>query len=149
VCLLQDLKGTLEQELDFINEGRNSERCARDLSKFSFIYVPQVSWNLCTKVLHIPFYLYDSLVKSVNQSHNIPMEVQGGRRYSSYSFMTSALDRGEWSTSCLSCTLLPGKGPLVPTGQEAGWASEPVWTQRLEENPICLCQRSNLNHPAV
>jgi hypothetical protein len=27
----------------------------------------------------------------------------------------------------------PGKGPPVPTVQEAGWAPEPVWTQRLEE----------------
>jgi hypothetical protein len=26
-----------------------------------------------------------------------------------------------------------GKGPLVPIVQEAGWASEPVWTQRLGE----------------
>jgi hypothetical protein len=26
-----------------------------------------------------------------------------------------------------------GKYPLVPIGQEAGWASEPVWAQRLEE----------------
>jgi hypothetical protein len=26
-----------------------------------------------------------------------------------------------------------GKEPLVPIGQEAGWAPEPVWTQRLEE----------------
>jgi hypothetical protein len=29
--------------------------------------------------------------------------------------------------------LLPqGKGPPVPIVQEAGWAPEPVWTQRLE-----------------
>jgi hypothetical protein len=27
----------------------------------------------------------------------------------------------------------PGKGPPVPIGQEAGWAPEPVWTQRLQE----------------
>jgi hypothetical protein len=27
----------------------------------------------------------------------------------------------------------PRKGPPVPIVQEAGWASEPVWTQRLEE----------------
>jgi hypothetical protein len=26
-----------------------------------------------------------------------------------------------------------GKEPPVPIGEEAGWASEPVWTQRLEE----------------
>jgi hypothetical protein len=27
-------------------------------------------------------------------------------------------------------------GPPVPTGQGAGWASELVWTQRLQENPF-------------
>jgi hypothetical protein len=44
----------------------------------------------------------------------------GERRYSSYSFLTSALDGGEWSASCPSRTLPPGKGPPVPIGQEAG-----------------------------
>jgi hypothetical protein len=29
--------------------------------------------------------------------------------------------------------LPPGKGPPVSIVQEAGWASEPVWTQRIEE----------------
>jgi hypothetical protein len=29
--------------------------------------------------------------------------------------------------------LYPAEGPPVPIGQEAGWASEPVWMQRLEE----------------
>jgi hypothetical protein len=29
--------------------------------------------------------------------------------------------------------LPPGKGPPVPIVHEAGWAPEPVWTQRLEE----------------
>jgi hypothetical protein len=47
--------------------------------------------------------------------------------------MTSALDGGEWSASRHGRALLPGKGPLVPIVQEAGWAPEPVWTQRLEE----------------
>jgi hypothetical protein len=42
-----------------------------------------------------------------------------------------------------------GKGPLVPIVQEAGWASEPVWTQRLEEKSFRLCRESNLDHPAV
>jgi hypothetical protein len=53
----------------------------------------------------------------------------GERRYSSYLCLTSALDGGEWSAS------RPGRAlPLsVPTGQEAGWAPEPVWTQGLEE----------------
>jgi hypothetical protein len=29
--------------------------------------------------------------------------------------------------------LPPGKWPPVPIVQEAGWAPEPVWTQRLQE----------------
>jgi hypothetical protein len=29
--------------------------------------------------------------------------------------------------------LPPARGPPVPVVQEAGWAPEPVWTQRLEE----------------
>jgi hypothetical protein len=29
--------------------------------------------------------------------------------------------------------LAPGTGSPVPIVQEAGWAPEPVWTQRLEE----------------
>jgi hypothetical protein len=50
-----------------------------------------------------------------------------------HSFTTSALDGGEWSVSRLGRALPPGKGPPVPIAQEAGWAPEPVWTQRIEE----------------
>jgi hypothetical protein len=57
----------------------------------------------------------------------------GERRCSSYSFLTLALDGGEWSVSCPNCALTPGKGPPIPIVQEAGWAPEPIWTQRLEE----------------
>jgi hypothetical protein len=71
------------------------------------------------------------------------------RRYSSYSFLTLALDDGEWSASCTSYTLAPGKGPPVSTVQEAGWAPDPVWTQRLEEKSFRLCRGLNLNCPVV
>jgi hypothetical protein len=54
------------------------------------------------------------------------------RRYSS-SFLTSALDRGEWSASRPGRALPPGRGPPVPILQDSGWAPEPVWTQKLEE----------------
>jgi hypothetical protein len=57
----------------------------------------------------------------------------GGRRYGSYSYLTLALDGGEWSASRPGRVLPPGKGPPVPIGQEAGSAPEPVWTQGLEE----------------
>jgi hypothetical protein len=61
-----------------------------------------------------------------------PVTLHGGawgeRRYSFYSFSTSTLDGGEWSASRPSRAL-----PPVPIIQEAEWAPEPVWTQRLEE----------------
>jgi hypothetical protein len=57
----------------------------------------------------------------------------GVRRYSSYSFSTSALDGDEWSVSRPGRALPPGKGPPIPIVQVAGWAPEPLWTQRLEE----------------
>jgi hypothetical protein len=77
---------------------------------------------------------------SSSKGKAVPQNTYGGggeRMSSSYSF-TSALDGGEWSVSRLGCALPPGKGPPVPTGQEAGWAPEPVWTQRLKEKSNCL-----------
>jgi hypothetical protein len=83
----------------------------------------------------------------IKQSHNTCMESQGARSYSSHSFSTSALDGGEWSASRSGRSLPPGKGPPVPIVQEAGWAPEPVWTQRLEEELSFLCQGSKPRSP--
>ncbi|XP_047410364.1 uncharacterized aarF domain-containing protein kinase 5 isoform X4 [Sciurus carolinensis] len=47
--VLQDLKGTLAQELDFENEGRNAERCAQELKHFRYVTVPRVHWDKCSK----------------------------------------------------------------------------------------------------
>jgi hypothetical protein len=73
----------------------------------------------------------------------------GERRHRSYSFSTSALDGGEWSASRPGRALVPRKGPPVPTVQEAGWAPEPIWTQRLDEKSFRLCRGSNLDRPVV
>jgi hypothetical protein len=40
-------------------------------------------------------------------------------------------DGGEWSASRPGRALASGKGPPVPIVQEAVWAPEPVWEQRL------------------
>jgi hypothetical protein len=61
----------------------------------------------------------------------MPWRHMGGKEV--YLYLTSALDGGEWSASRPGRSLPPGKGPPVPIGQEAGWAPETVWTQRLEE----------------
>jgi hypothetical protein len=57
----------------------------------------------------------------------------GETRYSCYSFLTSALEGGEWSASRPGRALPPEKEPPIPTVQEAGRAPQPVSTQRLEE----------------
>ncbi|KAM4864967.1 putative aarF domain-containing protein kinase 5 isoform 4-T4 [Thomomys bottae] len=46
---VKDLKGTLAQELDFENEGRNAERCAQELKHFHYVVVPRVYWEKCSK----------------------------------------------------------------------------------------------------
>jgi hypothetical protein len=67
------------------------------------------------------------------ESHNTTMEAKGKRKYSSYSFTTSALGGVSGQCHLPACSLPPGKEPPVHIGQEAGWASQLVWTQRLEE----------------
>jgi hypothetical protein len=37
----------------------------------------------------------------------------------------------------------------VPIVQEARWAPEPIWTQRLEEKSLRLCWGSNIDRPVV
>jgi hypothetical protein len=67
----------------------------------------------------------------------------GDRRYSSYSFLTSALEGAEWSASRPGRALPPRKEPPVPTVEEAWWAPEPVWAQRLEgKSSACVGDRT-------
>jgi len=42
--------------------------------------------------------------------------------------LTSALDGVKWSASRTG-RFTPGKEILVPTGKEAGWTPESVWTR--------------------
>jgi hypothetical protein len=42
-----------------------------------------------------------------------------------------------------------GKDPPVPIVQDAGWAPEPAWTQRIEEKSFAPCRGSNLDRPVV
>jgi hypothetical protein len=67
----------------------------------------------------------------------------GERRYSSYSYLTSALDGGEWSASRPGRALTPGKGPLIPwVGPRFGLDAE------ARRKILCLCRGSNPDRPA-
>jgi hypothetical protein len=88
----------------------------------------QITWKLL-----VIFNLLLRQLGKVKVSSYTPWRRMGERRYNSYSYLTSELDGGKWSASRPSRALPPGKEPPVPIVQEAGWAPEPVWTQRLEE----------------
>jgi hypothetical protein len=71
---------------------------------------------------------YRSKIKAVPLP---PCRLQGERKYSSYSFLTSALQ-----LVCGQRHVLPAlysRERTHGTGQEAGWASELVWTESLQE----------------
>jgi hypothetical protein len=95
------------------------------------MYFLKYSLQACRKIFRTIYrYCRDNILKYLKVSCLATRHegAWGERRYSSYSFSTSALDGGEWSAS------RPGHAlPPVPIEQEAGWAPEPVWTQRLEE----------------
>ncbi|XP_018123870.1 uncharacterized aarF domain-containing protein kinase 5 isoform X4 [Xenopus laevis] len=63
--VLKDLKGTLSQELDFENEGRNSERCARDLQSLPYVTIPRVHWDRTSKRVLTADYCEGCKVSSV------------------------------------------------------------------------------------
>lgn len=48
--ILKDVRKNLVQELNFINEGKNLERCANDLKTFKFVHIPKVFWPMTTTV---------------------------------------------------------------------------------------------------
>jgi hypothetical protein len=73
----------------------------------------------------------------------------GDEGYSSYSFLTSALDGGEWSASHAGCALHPGKG-TPGTHWIGGWVSLRAGPDTEATGKVlCLCQRWNLSHLVV
>ena len=47
--VLHDLRSSLLEELDFVHEGKNAERCYEELKDIKGFYVPKVRWDLTTK----------------------------------------------------------------------------------------------------
>ncbi|XP_063244537.1 uncharacterized aarF domain-containing protein kinase 5 isoform X3 [Bacillus rossius redtenbacheri] len=63
--VIDDLRDTLEQELDFLHEGKNSERCAKELSHLSFVYVPKVHWDKSTKRVLTTEFIHGTKISDV------------------------------------------------------------------------------------
>ncbi|XP_071635405.1 uncharacterized aarF domain-containing protein kinase 5-like [Temnothorax longispinosus] len=47
--VLDEMIDTLRMELDFENEGKNGEQCAKDLKRFEYAYIPKIYWDLSSK----------------------------------------------------------------------------------------------------
>jgi hypothetical protein len=72
----------------------------------------------------------------------------GERKYSSYSFLTSALDGGEWSASHSGRSLPPEKGPRGT--HCTGWVDPRAGLDtEVRGKILCLCRGSNLESPVV
>ncbi|XP_022106844.1 uncharacterized aarF domain-containing protein kinase 5-like isoform X2 [Acanthaster planci] len=65
--ILSDMEAPLAKELDFENEGRNSERCASNLQHLKYIYVPKVHWNLTSKRVLTMEYIDGCKVTDIDQ----------------------------------------------------------------------------------
>jgi hypothetical protein len=75
---------------------------------------------ISTCVINLEKRMLDNILYDCGTVYRCPATCHGGtwgeRRYSPYSYITSALDGGEWSASRPGCALPPGKGPPVPIG---------------------------------
>jgi hypothetical protein len=84
----------------------------------------------CKNYISYVEFMLRSYVVTIFKAKAVPLHATktlGGEKiYSSYSFSTSALDGGEWSSSRPCRALAPGKGTPIPTVQKAGWIAEPV-----------------------
>lgn len=69
------LNENLRQELDFINEGQNMERCALELAHLPFVHVPKVYWNLSTKRILTAEYIHGVKVDNMEKIENLGLQL--------------------------------------------------------------------------
>ncbi|CAI9567269.1 unnamed protein product [Staurois parvus] len=55
--LIEEAKKNIPLELDFLNEGRNAEKLADMVSRFPFLKIPRIHWELSTKRLLVMEYV--------------------------------------------------------------------------------------------
>jgi hypothetical protein len=85
----------------------------------------------------------------VKLSHYMPWRHLGERRYSSYSFLTSALDGGEWSAWCPSHAFFNPGEKTPSTYWIGGWVGPRASLDaEVPVNILCPCWGSNPSRPA-
>uniref|UniRef100_T1J4A6 ABC1 atypical kinase-like domain-containing protein n=1 Tax=Strigamia maritima TaxID=126957 RepID=T1J4A6_STRMM len=74
--VLKELITDLAQELDFVNEGRNGERCAKELSYLQYVYVPKVFWEYTTKRVLTAEYIDGCKITDVECLQNLGLSLR-------------------------------------------------------------------------
>jgi hypothetical protein len=86
----------------------------------------------------------------LKHSHYTPWRWLWERRYSSYSFLTLALDGGVSGLRHALAALLPRKkDPRYPLYRRLGGPQSWSGYRGYSENPFCLCSESNLDRTVV
>jgi hypothetical protein len=78
---------------------------------------------------------------------SVRRRLTGGTQVWLQSFLSLALDRGEWLTS-RSGRFIPWKRTPLHIEYEAGWAPEQVWISWRREKPVAPTEIGKLNHRA-
>lgn len=75
--MLRDLKKSVEKELDFVNEAKNGEQCAKDLKHFKFVHIPKVYHELSgTRVLTCEFIDNACKISDVNGLNQMGLNIK-------------------------------------------------------------------------
>jgi hypothetical protein len=99
--------------------------------------------TLCPGVKIVTFKVHYSITAHKQKSSPATSHAGtlGERRYSSYSFVTSALDRGEWSASHPSLTLPRGKDHRYPLYRRLGGPQSRSGHRLEEKSFVCAGYR--------
>ncbi|XP_035887505.1 uncharacterized aarF domain-containing protein kinase 5 isoform X1 [Phyllostomus discolor] len=133
--VLQDLKGTLAQELDFENEGRNAERCARDLQHFPYVVVPRVHWDTSSKRVLTAEFCEGCKVNDVEAIKAMGLAVRD-QRSSSRLLRSRSSTRASSTPTPTPATV--GRAPGAGRGAGAGARAAPVSPRAL---PLVLVRK--------
>ncbi|XP_046581255.1 uncharacterized aarF domain-containing protein kinase 5-like [Haliotis rubra] len=74
--VIKDLKVTLAQELDFVNEGGNGERCQKDLQHLKYVYVPKVHWDKTSKRVLTAEYIDGCKISNIAEIKNMGLSLK-------------------------------------------------------------------------
>lgn len=97
IVIVDDLAGTLDEELNFINEGRAMERYAANLRKFGHndaVRVPDVHWKMTSPRVITMERVYGCKIDNVEEVRRMGFDPEEALKTMARSFMEAAFEHG-------------------------------------------------------